>query len=62
MNDFSQMTPEEKRAWALGQAILKSSIDDDPGATVKRAEAFYAYVFTSGSEPLRSVPLLHEAS
>jgi hypothetical protein len=59
MEDFSQMTPEQKRAWALGQAILKASVDDDPGATVARARAFFDYVFTSAPDetPQSAQPL-----
>lgn len=63
MEDFSQMTPEQQRAWALEQAIRKATLEEDHGDTVKRAEAFHAYVFTSSQNAKpRSVPPLREAS
>lgn len=63
MDDFAQMTPEQKRAWALGQAISKATLDEEPGATVERAKAFFAYVFISSQDVKpQSAPPLREAS
>lgn len=63
MEDFSQMTDTQKRAWALDQAIRKATLEEAHGDTVKRAEAFHAYVFTSAQdETPRSVLPLREAS
>lgn len=49
MTDFTQMSDEQKRAWALQQAILKSTLEDSPEATVARAKAYFDYVFARSS-------------
>lgn len=61
MPDFSQMTPEQKRAWALSQSIAKAPLEEDPEVTTRRAEAFHAYVFQSDQESV-SQKMLKEYS
>lgn len=44
MDDFSQMTPEQKRAWALKQAVLGAAPGAPVETIIQTAAKFLAFV------------------